>query len=76
MWLGIRDFWSRSGASSVMIARAAEWNLSVFRYIIVHYSTVQFTTVPYSTVLYSIIQYGTHCAPERPSGFTERHGKK
>jgi tRNA-dihydrouridine synthase 2 len=28
---GIRDFWSRSGASSVMIARAAEWNLSVFR---------------------------------------------
>ena len=28
---GIKDFWERSGASSVMIARAAEWNLSVFR---------------------------------------------
>ena len=29
---GIRQFWRASGASSVMIARAAaEWNLSVFR---------------------------------------------
>ena len=28
---GIRQFWRASGASSVMIARAAEWNPSVFR---------------------------------------------
>ena len=28
---GIKDFWRETGASSVMIARAAEWNPSVFR---------------------------------------------
>ena len=28
---GISEFWKQSGASSVMIARAAEWNPSVFR---------------------------------------------
>lgn len=28
---GIKDFWKKTGASSVMIARAAEWNPSVFR---------------------------------------------
>eukprot|EP00088_Acartia_fossae_P057356 TRINITY_DN6690_c0_g1_i1.p1 TRINITY_DN6690_c0_g1~~TRINITY_DN6690_c0_g1_i1.p1 ORF type:complete len:443 (+),score=54.28 TRINITY_DN6690_c0_g1_i1:48-1376(+) len=28
---GIRQFWKESTASSVMIARAAEWNVSVFR---------------------------------------------
>lgn len=28
---GIRQFWAKSGASSVMVARAAEWNLSVFQ---------------------------------------------
>ena len=28
---GIRKFWRQTGASSVMIARAAEWNPSVFR---------------------------------------------
>ena len=28
---GIREFWSKSGASSVMIARGAEWNPSIFR---------------------------------------------
>jgi len=28
---GIKKFWAESGASSVMIARAAEWNVSVFR---------------------------------------------
>lgn len=28
---GILNFWKVSGASSVMIARAAEWNPSVFR---------------------------------------------
>ena len=28
---GIRKFWKDSGASSVMIARACEWNPSVFR---------------------------------------------
>ena len=28
---GIREFWRRSGASSVMIARGAEWNPSIFR---------------------------------------------
>ena len=27
---GIRNFWKESGADSVMIARAAEWNPSVF----------------------------------------------
>ena len=28
---GIKQFWRESGAASVMIARAAEWNVSVFR---------------------------------------------
>jgi len=28
---GLRTFWKESGASSVMVARAAEWNTSVFR---------------------------------------------
>jgi len=28
---GIKQFWRDSGAASVMIARAAEWNVSVFR---------------------------------------------
>ena len=28
---GIKKFWKDSGASSVMIARACEWNPSVFR---------------------------------------------
>jgi len=28
---GINNFWKESGASSVMIARAAEWNTSVFK---------------------------------------------
>merc|ERR1712098_1002576 len=28
---GIKNFWEESGAASVMIARAAEWNPSVFR---------------------------------------------
>ena len=28
---GIKDFWKKSGASSIMIARACEWNPSVFR---------------------------------------------
>jgi len=28
---GIREFWTQSGAASVMVARAAEWNPSVFR---------------------------------------------
>lgn len=28
---GIKQFWEESGAASVMIARAAEWNVSVFR---------------------------------------------
>lgn len=28
---GIKDFWERTGASSVMIARACEWNPSVFQ---------------------------------------------
>ena len=27
---GIKKFWKETGASSVMIARAAEWNPSVF----------------------------------------------
>ena len=30
-YAGIRKFWKDSGASSVMIARACEWNPSVFR---------------------------------------------
>ena len=30
-YTGIRQFWKDSGASSVMIARACEWNPSVFR---------------------------------------------
>ena len=28
---GIKTFWNDSGATSVMIARACEWNPSVFR---------------------------------------------
>ena len=28
---GIKQFWEKTGASSVMVARAAEWNPSVFR---------------------------------------------
>ena len=28
---GIKDFWKETGSSSIMIARAAEWNPSVFR---------------------------------------------
>ena len=28
---GILEFWKESGASSVMVARAAEWNVTVFR---------------------------------------------
>ncbi len=28
---GIKNFWAESGAASVMVARAAEWNTSVFR---------------------------------------------
>ena len=30
-YAGIKKFWKDSGASSVMIARACEWNPSVFR---------------------------------------------
>lgn len=30
-YAGIRKFWKESGASSVMIARGAEWNPSIFR---------------------------------------------
>lgn len=30
-YLGIKNFWEETGAASVMIARAAEWNPSVFR---------------------------------------------
>ena len=29
---GITSFWKETGAASVMIARAAEWNASVFRW--------------------------------------------
>ena len=28
---GIRKFWKETGASSIMIARGAEWNPSIFR---------------------------------------------
>ena len=31
---GITSFWKETGAASVMIARAAEWNASVFRWSI------------------------------------------